>query len=607
MRMRLVLISIAVLTSVELNAAPWLPPAAQIAARTNGVAPLAVFFDASGATSDVTAIPFHELDFQWDFDDLTAGTWSTDGRGRNAARGPVTAHVFETPGHHNVTLTVRDINGGVAHRTIAIHVTDPDTVFSGTNTVCISASGDFTGAPAGALQITSTSIGTAQAYISPGTRILFRRGDTWQASSGLRINAQGPGLIGSFGSGALPLITATGNFTLFALSDRVPNCDDWRCMDIQFDGNNMSGASGVGTSGTATRMLFLRLRLHDVHAGMVIPVSILNYQNSHGYPGHTLYDQITIADCRIERLIGGSGGNGGYIAAHRLAILGCQMHDSTGAEHVLRTPWIQRGVIAHNAMSMQSPGKHLIKMHAPGFYGSGLGYTQYTERVVVSDNRFVGNGAWSVTPGPQNSAGDERVRNLIVERNHFVHSNNVQVSLVIWARDVTVRNNIFDVTAGAAATAIAVTRRGIEPASRDVRIYNNTAFTRNAGGVRLVSVADVVTNTTVINNLVAAPPGGSPSVSSGTGAGFIESHNMATLSPGFASTNPIAPTDVLLLATSAAVNAGTNAPVFEDYFLTPRPGLGTNDLGACEYIPEPCISGAVVPGLMLCLRALRHE
>ncbi|NLF39938.1 PKD domain-containing protein [bacterium] len=567
-------------------AAPWIPDAAAIAARTNGVAPLAVFFDASATTSEVTALPFHELDYAWDFGDPCAGAWETDGRSRNYEKGPVAAHVFVSAGTYNVQLTVRDMAGGVASRTIPIVVMDTDAAFPGTNTVCISASGDSTGAPAGALQVTSASFTAAQPYIRQGARILFRRGETWVATAGLSIVALGPGMIGSFGAGAPPRIVATNNLTFFSFSNRVPKCDDWRVADFELDGAQFAGSSACGAGGTASRLLLLRVAAYDVHGGFSFPNSILDYNNANGYPGHTLYDQIALAGCSVRHLVGGSGGNGGYIAAQRFSLQGCEMHDSTGAEHVLRMPWIMNGVIAHNNMSRQSPVKHLIKLHAPGYTNAGLGYLQYTERVIISDNRFVGNGAWSVTPGPQNSSGDERARDLLIERNHFVHSTNVQVSLVIWARQVTVRNNIFDVTDGASRTAISVSRRGIEPASTDVRIYNNTAYT-GTGNVTLVSIAAVTTNTTVINNFVAAPAGGATTINSGTGVNLAASHNLGTASPGFAGAPPVAPEDFTLLPVSPAVNAGTDAAVFDDYFLNGRPFNATNDLGACELVPEP--------------------
>ncbi|MEK7703972.1 MAG: putative metal-binding motif-containing protein, partial [Myxococcota bacterium] len=50
--------------------------------RASGVAPLSVFFDASGTTSTGTTRPFHDLEYRWDFDDplgspVSGTTWAT--------------------------------------------------------------------------------------------------------------------------------------------------------------------------------------------------------------------------------------------------------------------------------------------------------------------------------------------------------------------------------------------------------------------------------------------------------------------------------------------------------------------------------------------------
>jgi hypothetical protein len=99
--------------------------------RVTGVAPLSVFFDASGTKAKYTTLPFHELEYQWEFGDKTGAvlnlsppltgtsTWNTGSRAsvsnRDLATGPVTAHVFETPGTYFVTLNVTDGTNSVSN------------------------------------------------------------------------------------------------------------------------------------------------------------------------------------------------------------------------------------------------------------------------------------------------------------------------------------------------------------------------------------------------------------------------------------------------------------------------------------------------------------
>jgi hypothetical protein len=45
--------------------------------RTSGVAPLAIFFDATETNhSSVTVNEFHDLHYRWDFGDSEAGKWT---------------------------------------------------------------------------------------------------------------------------------------------------------------------------------------------------------------------------------------------------------------------------------------------------------------------------------------------------------------------------------------------------------------------------------------------------------------------------------------------------------------------------------------------------
>ena len=100
-----------------------------VASRVSGVAPLTVFFDATGTTAAGTPRPFHDLEYRWDFGDAGKGRWSTGSTtgDRNLATGPVAAHVFETPGTYTVNLTA---NAAKSSRVITVQ--DPDMVFSGT-------------------------------------------------------------------------------------------------------------------------------------------------------------------------------------------------------------------------------------------------------------------------------------------------------------------------------------------------------------------------------------------------------------------------------------------------------------------------------------------
>ena len=548
--------------------------------RVSGVAPLAVFFDATGTTAAATNRPFHELEYRWNFGDAASGSWTSipgmPDRSRNDATGPVAAHVFEAPGTYTVSLTVLD-GAAATTNSVQITVTDPDTVFAA-NTLCVGNSLPVAGSggcPKGAAVLASSDFGAAiNNNIASRKRILFRRGDAF-TSSGASVRVTGPGLIGAFGSGAAPVMNAVGTDRAIQLSSgTTPGLKDWRIMDLEISGG---AASAIHGEGGIDQVTLLRLNIHDVHNGVMLSPFILDF-----YAGqHRLWDQVAVVDSSIRTIIGGSGGYGLYVGAQRFALMGNVLSDSTGSEHILRTPQVVKAVISHNDMSNPSPGKHTVKIQAALFNVSPSGFS---EQIVLSDNKFTGGAGvdWTVTLGPQDQFEDERVRNVIVERNWFAPHPSQQAALMVWAQDVTVRNNIFDLTGTLERNGMVVERRGAEPVEANVHAYNNTFYSNSAGGFFPIRFA-VGTGMVAKNNLGYAPLSTSRSMVSGSA--IIENNTTnagIVLSPGFLGLTPVAPVEFVLGAASTAIDAGAAVPVFSDFFRHDRPQGGAIDLGAVE-------------------------
>jgi hypothetical protein len=563
------------------------------ASRVSGVAPLAVFFDASATTTPNAERPFHDVQYEWRFGDETSGTWATTGLSKNLASGPLAAHVFETPGHYVVTVNATDPAAEVENRQVEIVVGDPEVEFAGARTVCVSNRGDFAGAPAGARQVTASTLAEVTGLIATGTRVLLRRGETWSAteSSFIQINVAGPGILGAFGEGDPPRLEA-GDTAAILLSGRTPLARDFRIMDIAISGNATTSA-GVGFDGTADQILLQRLEVRDVQFGILGPDSILDYWNANGSPGHTFHDQLAIVETRVEHTVG--GGYNVYLGAERLMLLGNVFDDSTAAEHVVRTPLLSRAVVSHNHISRAAPDKHVFKLHGPEYETPGIGYHRFTELVLVSHNLFTGGvHAWTVVIGPQNSSSDERLRDLVVERNFFLSGPSTQVALVVRAQDVTVRNNLFDLTEGPATSCARVDRGGIEPPPARVHFLSNTCFSGDATDATLVWIEEASASTTLINNLVAGPASASEPLvrDPGAGTGLVERSNLATRTPGFVVAAPTRADGFALAAGSPAIDVGEIVPgLLVDFAGTTRPvdgngsGSAEVDVGAFEYVP----------------------
>jgi PKD repeat protein len=567
-----------------------------VPARTSGVAPLSVFFDASATTdAGVTAKPFHDLEYSWSFGDATAGTWvngAHSGTSKNSATGPVAAHIFETPGTYTVSVTAFDGTSSATTNT-TITVQNPDTVFPGSNTVCVSTSGDFVGCPAGAVHAANTSIlATAVGNISSTSkRLLFRSGEQWTAGDNATVSQTGPGYIGSYGSGATPKIQATGNNSAML----VINAADWRVVDLEFDGQNHIVDAVM--NGGKEQVTLLRLNTRNVNSAFATS-------------DFTLSDQFSIQDSSLTTVDSGvptGGGIGVWIFSHHFSFQGNSMDCGGGGEHVLRFPKLVKAVVSNNTLSGPAPTKQYIKLHQANPYATAAVWDgTYTEQVVIADNLFSAAAvptAWALTIGPQNSAYDEHLRNIIVERNWFKPNLGLTVAIIVSATDVSVRNNVADMTTGAVPSdysshALAlVGARGIEPPPTGVWIYNNSVYNADAAEFSMIMINNGVgADIKVRNNLAYAPNStqngaaygvptvltdlqGAPNVSASNNSSDFQVINT---SPLFTATPPAIATDWKPTAGSYAINSGTAVPVWSDFYRTSRPQNGVIDMGAAE-------------------------
>ncbi len=569
------------------------------ASRTSGVAPLGVFFNAS---VDATTDSFHTLEYTWLFGDAASATWADSNASRNMDKGPVAAHVFESAGNYTVTLTVRDGTGIIATQDFSISVEDPDTYYAAGDMICIStsSSNDFSGCPAGADQVLMDDIDELANHIGSGKRLLLRRGDYWTTSGSARYaDIAGPVTVGAYGQcqspdargicANAPRIHLTGDAEEALFDLYRPT--DWRIQDLHISGETTRwGAIGGVTD--MQSVLLLRLKVE----GFTVPLG-----NSHwDTDGH---DQYMIVDCDVSE----SAMNEVYIGSERLVIMGNNFRKPSSS-HVLRVWQAYFGVIGHNNLSGSSLdsdlGRHALKFHGPSQEvlanaGDGQGGLVHPTRfVVITDNIFGGSGPWPVTIGPQDSTHDERLRDIILEKNRFYSgygdqsccSSAVQVALYVSAADVSVRNNIFDGTDSSVYyTAIRISQRGIEPLPSGNHIYNNTVYKADLlsgyTSCRGIDIDASAVQTVVRNNLVHLPSSATEvEMIRNDSTDLVSDHNLLTDLPGLADPGNMdfLQKDFSLLAGSPAENQGTEVSVWDDFAGTNRPQDGLYDIGAFE-------------------------
>lgn len=576
----------------------------EVASRTQGVAPLSVFFDVIDDTNIIQPSlsnnrrEYADFNYHWNFGDISSGVWATDGLSRNETYGFVAAHVYENPGTYNVTLEVTTPERERRRYVQQIEVLDPNVVYQNRNSICVSTGSNFSGCPGGALQITTRTIGDINRHTGSGKRILLRRGDTWSTTETIQLqDISGPMTIGAFGNcnepdargicRNAPIINWTDNRENSHLFS-ILRSRNIRITDLNLEGNIEGGTAINGNTGVDLFLLH-RLRVR----GYRIPI-VISHANTTGH------DQFNIVDCDISD----SGINVIYTGSERLALLGNRVANARES-HVVRVWQSYMGVISHNDFSgsstHSSSGRHALKFHGPRENelvenGGVDGLEHRTIYTVISHNIFGGSGPWTVTISPTNRNLDERISDILIEANRFYPGHGtrssgsapVQLALFIRALNITIRNNIFLGNAsGPNYTAMNIEQ--ILPAipSTNVRIFNNTIYKelptecRNSYGVRVSGANNIVFRNNLVHFSSACARVG---LIQGEEANVVEDHNLLTRNSRLVDPNNdnLLEKDFRLAEGSAAINTGARTPVFLDFKRVERPRGASFDIGAFE-------------------------
>lgn len=413
--------------------------------RTSGPAPLAINLDATGSTRTgwTNDEVFRNCTFTFEVVGQTGlETYSTTGGDRYYQQGgPVCNFGLRNVGSFTVRVTVDDGSGNTDTQDVAVTVSNPDTDFATTNTIAISSSGTFTGAPSGATQTTTSSTVTAVS----NRRYVFRVGESGSIDIPMGVSNV---IVGSFGSGAKPTVAVncgeSESLTTWPHTVIVrdiesttlgANTSPYRWTLYNCDIRTTSNAAlGVDFGGALGYFL-------DHHSS----ASSINYPR-----------QNFVIDCTVDAGSAGAliGISGFYIQG---GIMGCTVEDTH--EHSARCWNSHRAFYGHNVFKGQAEesGKHAMKLHASGnnpTYNDNIATVGETwpgglsgvgglagRYVVVADN-VLGTAAsttqWTLSIGPQNFDSPsyngfpstvEGLRDVIVENNVFARGSS-------WTEDI---------------------------------------------------------------------------------------------------------------------------------------------------------------------------
>jgi hypothetical protein len=533
------------------------------ATRSTGVAPLAVFFDAVGAASGVvqpagSPPDYASFHYEWTFGDPASGSWSVGGESKDTALGYVTAHVFETPGNYRVTLRVVQDDGTVNDYYQDLVVEDPDTVYAGQTYYVSSAGSDANNglSPGAPFQTVSRAMTTLFASNGP-RRVLFRRGDAFTAATSISTgNRTGPFTIGAYGVGADPLLNVTHAGNGIRLETTV---SDVRIQDVDLTCSHPSNTGHGVELGRDSLLLRSTVRAFGVSVGGSETDNIAN----------------TVSDCELLD----SRAYGLYYAPPyhpsiifdppiHLAVMGTRFDNSVNS--LIRT-YVSRSLWQANLFQRsQTSAARLLGIQQP----------KKAEFVVISNNHFDSPPSWILEIGPENSQNGngipQIVENVLVEGNRFTvpAPGPVDRFIMIWARYVTVRNNVFDHSQGDWGGSITIDRRGIGPVPVGIRVENNTAYRSDfAPSFRFVDAASQ--DPTLVRNNIVYSPAVASTVALGT---VIEQANYA-FDPLF---EAAAQGDFHLQAGSPVIDQGVLITNRADFEGNERPLRSAHDIGAFE-------------------------
>jgi hypothetical protein len=548
---------------------------APVVTRSSGVSPLLVFFDATASTDTAVAAnlsAFQDVNFAWTFGDGSAVSGSgarwlygsnPSGNSRNTATGGIAAHLYIVPdGAGDQTYNIQAVAfDGVNTASCNMSVTAFDASgangFPGTATICAFNTSLGSGCPSGATQLTTSSASTATASLTGGKRVLLKCGDSFTGQTTLITNTKNS--LGAYGACAGVAITSATQANYPNLSDTV-NVDtlstDVRISDLVVSPgadnavavrnnfippfsptlqttmwnlwSNATNESYYVAQGSQTGYIQLVQTGMGLNQGTFVNFAENNCLNGSSAANCGLGRSTTPADyvnISYTAMMGGS--YNGVGAPDMCGGVLC------GGIETVRVSACRMCVLSNNLIENANTVGAVLKFHDGNTKDSLTTFIgQFAEFIELSDNAFTGkSGAQLVENTPQNAQDDERLRNIVFERNLLDGSNTtLGREWLLGGVNITARDNVFNgVVSG--GNGIQIAQRGIEPVPQFVEIYNNTCMgggsCANFSGTNFAAPG---INSFASNNLISQ---GSAIGNSGTGNTITNNSTSPSSNSGF--------------------------------------------------------------------------
>lgn len=354
--------------------------------------------------------------YEWDFGDPSSGMWTrgaklNDGSypSKNKDIGYVAAHVYENPGAYNVKLKVIYDTGNVAEYEQTIIVADAPA--SGWTTYYVANNGNDNNP--GTEDAPFKTFDKAMSVLQDKTKILFKRGETFAASTLVDLDGKDTLYFGAYGNGELPRI---GTSNLPQNNALFTHGNDVRFVDLWLDGDYPNRISGGSFSGP-TNSLILRVRIQDM-------------QQPWFSGGNTVVQEVNSTNMYEYHF---------WIAGNsKTAIMG-SIADKGNAQALSRT-YASKLVIAHNEYYRPSATKYTIRFMRGDPSG---GETEQT----IKSGKWIyvsGNYLEDVGIALQGDNDDQYVpNNVVIEGNvvRIINLDEAEIVNIYGGEKCTIRNN----------------------------------------------------------------------------------------------------------------------------------------------------------------------
>ncbi len=434
-----------------------------------------------------------------------------------------------------------------------------------------------------------------------GKRVLFKCGDTFTGNSAV-VKGQ-KFTVGAYGS----CVGTTNNRPIFSggsagelqLGSGSSADFDGRFLDLNLEGNNSANAFYAASSVYPYQITLDNIlsngnqkSFYDYNASQIALVEFV--MNGMGnFQG--IYVNNSENQCTNGSRAYNCGGNPSYENVDYQALMGSLFNgagvsDNSNGIETVRISACRLCVITNNEFENANAIGAVLKLHNgnPSSQGNWIG--QYTELVELSDNLFTGrSGAQLVEIAPQNSVTDERLRDIVFERNLVFGSSGSSGKVIASVQNGSFRDNIFNgISAGGSQYGLQLAKRGVEwtgtsgaPVNAAEpqfdEAFNNSCYGSICIGFSGADFQSAANNGWARNNLMHSPSGGSTVTNSGSGNAVSNNTSTVSNDPGFSNASGSFKfiTDY---TPTAFYSGGSNAPVYFDAM--GAPWSPTWDLGA---------------------------